>query len=917
MARLPRFRRRFRSSDFNPAPERDVADELSFHLTQKIEDLMAEGLSRDEAERQARASFGDHQQIEEECTGYTRTRTRRWIVQTIFRDFTRDIRLALRGLRRVPGFTLAAVLILALGLGANITTFSALKIAVLTPPPFPEAERLVNVDLTRAAEGGSRTSRWAYPYLQTFVDWPDRLIDPVAGYRQRTATLTGFGPASQLSIEIVSPDYFRVVGQPLVLGRGFVPEEADPAQPHRTVVVSTAFWHGRMGSDPDACGREITLNGDGYRVVGVAPTGFTGFSGEATLWLPLGAYAEFQPGVLEQSYNHVTWVVGRLRPGATLAAAEAQMEVVGQAIATEWPRDDFYGAGVRSFSEAWQNPEARTAAVILALASGLVLLVACANLAGLLYTRARKQVHEGAIRRALGASRWHLIRLQLTESGVIALFGGLAGLGLSVWGMHLLAAAWPDHFLQGANSGLQVINTDHLALDAGVIGFALLLSLGSALLVGLIPALRQSSIRLTDRLKEGAGATRHRRGRLGINPQAALVGGQIALALLLLVGVGLMGLTVGRLLGVDEGFRTERLLCFDLSAPQSLPRMDPTDEATWRAHITLSSQFDDRVQQRLSARPEIEDITFASASVLWGFNAVLGVYVPDDPSDPPRQASIGIVPVADNYFELMDIPVLNGRGFMPSDGLNGTCVAVLNQAAADLLFPEQDPVGRRIASGFSLPGRETAEVVGVVGDVMYTSPTQDRWPVAYYSLRERRFGSFAVVRTTGDPRRHVHLIQEELFTLDPTVAMSNIATLDELMTRSVGDRGLIFWLLLIFSSVTVLLAAIGTWGVVAYAVTDRQRELGLRIALGAQGGRVLARVLRQSLLAALTGLFIGLLGAWAGSRVLEAFLWNTSAHDPRIFLGAGGLLLVVVLLASYLPARRVLRIDPVKALRAE
>jgi len=917
MTPLPRFRRRFRSTDFRLAPERDVHDEIAFHLAQKIEDLIAQGLSPREAERQASERFGDHLKIQDQCNGYARTRTRRRIMRTVFRDFTRDVRLALRGLRRVPGFTLAAVLILALGLGANITTFSALKLAVLTPPPFPESDRLVNVDLTRAAEGGPRTSRWAYPYLQTLVDWPDRLIDPVAGYRQRVATLTGFGPASQLSIEIVSPDYFRVVGQPLVLGRGFVPEEADPAQPHRTVVVSTAFWHSRMGSDPDACGREITLNGDGYRVVGVAPTGFTGLSGETTLWLPLGAYAEFQPGVLEQSYNHVTWVVGRLRPGATLAAAEAQMEVVGQAIATEWPRDDSYGAGVRSLSEAWQNPEARTAAVVLALASGLVLLVACANLAGLLYTRARKQVREGAIRRALGASRWHLIRLHLTESVIIALLGGLAGLGLSVWGLHLLAAAWPDHFLQGTGSGIQVINTDGLALDAGVIGFTLLLSLGSALLVGLIPALRLSSIRLTDHLKKGAGVTRDRRGRFGLNQQAVLVSGQVALALLLLVGVGLMGSSVSRLLGVDEGFRTERLLCFDFSSPQTVPRMDPTDAATWRAHISLSAQFDDRIQERLSARPEFEGITFASASVLYGFNAVLGVHVTDDPSDTPRQASIGIVPVADNYFGLLDIPMLSGRGFLPSDGLNGSCVAVLNQAAAALLFPDQDPVGRRIASGFSLPGRETAEVVGVVGDIMYTSPTQDRWPVAYYSLRERRFGSFAVVRTTGDPRRHVHLIQGELFALDPTVAISNIATLDELMTRSVGDRGLIFWLLLIFSSLTVLLAAIGTWGVVTCSVTERRRELGVRVALGAQVGHVLARVLRQSVFAALMGILVGLLGAWAGSRVLETFLWNTSAHDPRIFLGAGALLFVLVLLASYLPARRVLRIDPVEALRAE
>jgi len=917
MASLPRFTRRFRSSDFRSTPERDVTDELSFHLAQKIEDLIASGLSAEEAERRARASFGDHQRVEEECTGYARTRARRRIVQTIFRDLSRDVRLALRGLRRVPGFTLAAVLILALGLGANITTFSALKLAVLTPPPFPEADRLVNVDLTRAAEGGPRTSRWAYPYLRTLINWPDRLVDPVAGYRQRVATLTGFGPATQLSIEIVSPDYFRVVGRPLVMGRGFHTEEADPSLPHHTAVVSHTFWRRQLGGDPAALGREITLNGESYQVVGVAPANFSGFSGEATLWLPLGAYAEFQPGVLDQGYNHVTWVVGRLRPGATLAAARSQMEVFGQAIAEEWPRDDFYGADVRSFTEAWVNPEARTAALLLTLASALVLLVACANLAGLLYARARNRMQEGAVRRALGASRWHLIRLHLTESLIIALFGGLAGLGISLAGVRLLAAAWPARFLQGADSGLQVIDTSGLTLDAGAIGFAVLLALVSALLFGLLPALRLSSSRLTDHLKEGARATRRRRTHLGLNPLTILVSGQVALALLLLVGVGLMGSTVSRLLGVDEGFDTERLLSFDLSDPQSIPRLDPRDVDAWRAHITLSARFDDRLKQRLEARPEIEGITFASASVLNGFNAVLGVYIADDPSVSEHQYSIGVVPVADNYFDLLDIPLVSGRGFLPSDGLGSPSVAVLNQAAADLLFPDQDPIGRRIGRGFVLPDRRTAEVVGVVGDVMYTSPTQDRRPVAYYSLREARFGTFAVVRTAGDPRRQVRLIQEEIFALDPTVAMSDIATLDELLNRSVGDRGLIFWLLLIFSSVTVLLAAIGTWGVVAYAVADRRRELGLRIALGAQSGRVLTRILHQSFVTALAGLGLGLLGAWAGSRLLETFLWETSARDPRIFLGGGALLLAVVLLASYLPARRVLRIDPVEALRAE
>jgi predicted permease len=825
-----------------------------------------------------------------------------------------DLRFALRGLRKAPAFTASAVIVLALGIGATVTAFAGFKVAVLTPPPFPEADRLVSVDLTRSRDDGERISRWAYPYFQRFVDWPDRLIDPVAAYRRQVVTLTGLGPASQLDIEVVSPDYFRVVGLPLALGRGFVQEEGDPTGPYRVAVVSHAFWQLRLGGEFDAVGREIRLNGQAFQVVGIAPTGFSGFAGGADLWLPHGAYAVVQPGVLEQAGNHVAWVVGRLRPGVTLGAAGGQIEVVGQAIAEEWPRQDSYGAGLRSFSEVWTNSGAETASVLLAMAAGLVLLVACANLASLLFTRARRRVREGAVRRALGASRWRIVRGLLLESFTVAAVGGIAGVVLSLWGMQMIARAWPTQFLEGSGTGMQVINPSGLGLDAGVIAFAVLLSLGVALLIGIVPALRLSSFNITDHLKDGAGATRRRGGKAGIDPQGLLVGAQVALALILLVGVGLMGATVGRLLGVSEGFRTEQLLSFDFSSPQTVPRMDPRDPDVWRAHITLSAQFDERVQQRLTALPGVESVTMSSGGVLSGFQAVLGIRV-EDATRSRDATSIGVVPVADNYFEMLGIPVVRGRGFDQSDGLPGTPVAVLSQSAVSMFFPDEDPIGKRIDTFFSLPGRQSAEVVGVVGDVMYTGPDQERFPVAYYSLRERRFGSTALVRTADNPTDVVRSIQQELSAMDPTVAMSNVTTLDQLITQSVGDRGLIFWLLLIFATITVLLAAVGTWGVVAYSVAQRQRELGLRIALGAGGQRVLRLVIKRSTLTALVGVVIGLSGAWAGSRILEAFLWETSARDPRIFLGGGVLLLAVVLLASYLPARRATRVDPVEVLR--
>jgi putative ABC transport system permease protein len=650
--------------------------------------------------------------------------------------------------------------------------------------------------------------------------------------------------------------------------------------------------------------------------VGVASPNFLGFTGRATLWLPPGAYAVLQPGVLQEAWNHLVWVVGRLRPGVTLAAADAQMEVVGQAIAEEWPSDDPYGVGVRSFAEVWTNPNAVAASVFLLMAAGLVLFVACANLAGLLLTRALRRVREGAVRRALGASRWRLIRSFLIESVTLTALGGLAGLGMSLWGIRLLTVAWPNQFLWGNGIGMQVIDPGALSLDARVIGFAVLLSLGTALLIGLLPALRVSSFRITDYLKDGAGATKRRGGIAGVDPQAFLLGAQVSLALMLLVGVGLMGSTVGRLLGIDAGFRTERLLSFEFSSPQAVPRPDFGDAAVMRSHTVLAAQFDDELQQRLETIPGIEGIALSSGAILKHFETVLGFSIEDSESGMTDVGSAGVVPVSDNYFDLLGIPVVSGRVFDQSDGLRAPPAVVLSQTAAARYFPNQDPIGKRVTTGFALPGRETVEVVGVVGDVIYTGPANQRWPVVYYSLRERSGPRYASVRTTGDPSEVMRPIQDEIFALDPTIATRNVATMDQLISRSIGDRRLLFWLLAIFATITVLLAAVGTWGVVAYAVAERRRELGLRIALGAQNTRVLRLVLRRSTLTALVGMIVGLSGGWASSRVLETFLWNTSAHDPRVFLGGGALLFLVVVGASYLPALRATRVDPVEVLKA-
>ncbi len=827
-----------------------------------------------------------------------------------------DVRMAFRGLIKAPGFTLVAVLILALGVGANVTAFAGLKIAALARPPFPEAERLVSVDLTRQTEGGVRYSRWAYPYLEMLHDWDDRLVDPVAGYRTWQATLTELGPASQVAIEMVSADYFKVVGLPVEMGRDFTADEGDPGSGHRVVVVSHSFWQTRLGGDRSVLGREIRLNDAAFRVIGVAQRGFSGLAGGAHLWVPHGAYDLFQPGVLQQPHNHVVWVVGRLRPGATLPAAAAQMQVIGDAIAEAWSRSDRYAAGIRTFSEVWTNPHARAASTLLSLAAALVLLVACANLSGLMLTRARRRVREGAIRRALGASRWRLVRSSLLESLTLAALGGLAGVAVSLWGTRLLILAWPSEFLRGTDTGLQVVNPDAMSLDTGVMVFALLVSGLAALLTGLVPALRASSEQITGHLKETTGVSGRRRRFARIDAQTILVGAQVCLALMLLVSVGLLGSSVRRLLGVDEGFRTERLITFDYTRPQGVPRLDPTDETAWRDHIVLSAQFDDRFKRRVAALPGIEAIAISAGPMLVGFQAVLGVTGIEGQPQLDEGRSIGVVTVDDECFETLGIPILRGRGFTSSDGLLNQPAVVLNETAVTTFFQGQDPIGQRIGIVFALPGRDMAEVVGVVGDILHTGPDQDRWPVAYFSTRERRHGSHAMVRTTGDPTKSLRMIQDELHDMDATVAMGNVATMGQLIRRSVGDRTMILALLGAFASITVLLVAVGTWGVVAYSIADRTRELVLRIALGAERCSVVRLAMSKTAVTALVGVVLGLVGAFAGTRILDTFLWDTSARDPMTFLAGGTFLFAVVLVASYLPARRATSVDPAQVLRS-
>lgn len=827
---------------------------------------------------------------------------------------TVDLRLAIRRMRRAPGFTLAAVTVLALGIGANATVFSALRVVILEPPPYPELDRIAFVHLTQEhlGRGDSRLTTWSYPKFATFLETEDRLIDPVAGYANRTGLLSEVGPTTRIDVEIVSPAYFPILGVEATLGRTFVREEDDPGDPPLVAVLSHELWASRFGGDPTALGRDVTLNGERLRIVGVAPEGFRGLTGAAQLWVPMAA-ADHVLGysAISQSGNHWFHVVGRLRDDATLEEARAQAASVGDGIAEAYPSRDpqaRWSATARAFEEARVNEGARAAVVLLTAAAALVLMVACANLSGLLLARAKRRARDGAVRIAVGASRWRIIRSSLVESGLLAGLGGAAGVGLAAWGTRAMAAAWPAEFLRSAEREMRVVDPSHLGLQPSVLMFAALVTVVTALLFSAAPAFRLSGTDVSSTLKDASGATRRERTWLGLDGRAVLVGAQVALALILVVGAGLVGSSTARLLHVDPGFQQDGLLTFGYAIPETSAWSDS------------QSRFHDELLARVGALPSVEAVATGSRPLRGHWFITRVDAIEGGPQIPTGEGVlIGGHMVSDGYFEALGTPLVAGRTFDPRDGTDRFPTIVVSESTAEELFPGRDPLGGRIRIGLADDDKDPwSEIVGVVGDVLYSPPDQPAMPEVYYSNRE--FGtitSTVLVRTTSAPSLLIPAVRELAAELDPTLAIHGFDTGEGIVRSSVGDRRVLLVLLGLFAGVTVLLAATGTWGIVAVTVADRRRELGLRLALGAGDGRVLRLVLRQSAITGVFGATLGLVGAAAGSELLEVFLWETARVDPTAYAGGALLLLGVVLLASWIPARAVLRLDPAATLRSE
>ncbi|HEV3469184.1 MAG TPA: ABC transporter permease [Pyrinomonadaceae bacterium] len=812
----------------------------------------------------------------------------------------KDIRFALRRLLKSPGFLLTAVASLALGVGANTAIFSLVNTALLRPLPAHRPERLYSLAVSGA--GGSMLA-FSYPAYRDYRDRSGEVLSGLFATRLAPMSLSRGGDNQRLWGYLVTGNYFDVLGVAAERGRTFTPEEDAAPLTHPVAVISHACWRHRFGSDPDVVGREITLNGRAFRVVGVAPEGFKGTEVVYTpeIWVPMMMQEWVEPGNawLERRTTQNIFATGRLRDGVSPEQAEAALNLLAAQLGREHPETD-EGQKITLMPPGFIVPQLRGAvlsfAAVLMGVVGLVLLLACVNLANLLLARAQGRRREIAICLAMGAGRFRLVRQLLTESAVLALAGGAVGLLLAVWILDLVAAFKPP---------IDIPVWIDLAVDWRVMLFALGASLLTSLVFGLAPALQATRPELIPALKDLGAQAGRGRSRL----RSGLVVAQVALSLVLLVAAGLVVRALQQLQTASPGFEVENglVLNYDLARQgYEQPR---------------GEQFHRQVVERVEALPGVRSasltdlfplsLNYSSTNVqAEGQAAARGANVPQ-----AMVASVG-----PDYFPTMGIPLLAGRDFAPTDDAEAPRVVVVNEALARRFFPGPDPaaaaVGRRLT--FGGPEGPFSQIVGVARDGKYWTMGEAPQPFVYFPLAQSYSSTVTmVVRAEGDPAALAAAVRRAVRDLDPNLPLYDVKTIEEHLALSLFPARVAATLLGAFGLLALLLAAVGVYGVVSYAAARRTREIGIRMALGAQAADVLRLVGGRGMLLVAAGVAVGLLAALALTRFMESLLYGVSATDPAVFALVVALLGFVALLACYVPARRATKVDPVVALRHE
>jgi putative ABC transport system permease protein len=806
-----------------------------------------------------------------------------------------DFAYAVRTLLKKPGYSVAAILPLALGIGATSAIFSVVYAVMMRPLPYDNPETIVQVWETRPRmRMRHRPGAGAFT-MDHFREWRDHntVFEHIAAYgSQAEFNLTGTGEPLRISGTNVSPDLFPMLGVSPVMGRNFSPEEETPGK-DRVILLHYRTWQTLFGADRDIVGTSLRLDGQPYTVIGVMPEGFDFPEGGPEFWAPL-ALRPSQPGVVE-----MIPVIARLKPGVTIEQAEAEAQALIARLRQETSEGDPRHQGVEvhlgSMQEQMISP-VRPALWVLLAAVGLVLLIVCTNVANLLLSQAVGREKEVAVRAALGAGRFRLIRQMLTESLVLGLVGGGLGLALAYWGVRLLVRLNPGN----------IPRLGEVSIDSPVLLFTLGVAVVTALVFGAVPALRTSRVDLHRSLKEGAethglGLLRRARGR------SVFAVAEIALALVLLVSAGLMIQSFVRLIQVDSGYDPRDTLTLSVNLPRSKYR-----------EATVQKAFFDQVLERTHQLSGVQKAGIVNVLPLSRARFVMGLQIQGRPpvtrhEDMPR-ADFRLV--SPGYFQAMGIPLKKGRLFSEQDGPGTQPVAVINQALADTYFPDDDPIGQRFQFG---------EIVGVVGDVRSFGLDAEPSPEVYLSyeqatgrLASTLSGMYLIVRSRGvDPLSLVPEIRSIVLAVDPEMPIDDVLTMEQRLSNSVAGPRFYAVLLGLFGALALILAISGIYGVVSYSVSRRTAETGIRMALGAKTGDIIKMVLGEGMLLAVVGVGGGLAASVAATRLLSGLLFGVTANDIATYAGVAVLLCAIALLACYVPARRASRVDPVDALRYE
>jgi putative ABC transport system permease protein len=802
-----------------------------------------------------------------------------------------DIRYGVRALLRSPGFAFVAVVALALGVGANTAIFSVVKAVLLKPLPYPESQRLVWLREVNPSNDIPDEPASAPNYNDWRTD--ARSFEGVAAYTDTAMTLTGEGEPERIPAAATSANFFRVLGVAPALGRDFQPEE-EAAGKNRVVVISHGLWRRRFGANRNVIGQTLSFGGNPYTVVGVAPPDFKNpvpGAKAAELWLPIAF--NFDESRRRSDFLSV---FARLKPGATVEQARAEMSGIGARLARDYPTTNAgWGVSVVSLHERVVG-DVRPALLVLMGVVGFLLAIACANVANLLLARSTARRQEIAVRSALGAGRWRLVRQFLTESVLLALAGGGLGLLLAAWGIELLVSFSPGN----------IPRLDEVGLDTGVLLFTFGVSLATGCLFGLLPALQASKTDLSVSLKEGGsrGATA---GQRASRLRSALVVSEIAIAVVLLAGAGLMIRSFAAIRDVDPGFRPDRILTSDFSLPAARYKED--------AQIV---SFFEQLTARAAALPGVERVALVSAIPFSGGD-IAGFAIDGRPAPPPEQVlDAEYRVVSPDYFDVMGIPVVRGQAFTERDRAGVPAVTVINETMARRYWPGEDPIGKRINLGDPAAGGVWRTVVGVVRDIRNESLDKEPYPQMYAPEAQfTRRQLTLVARTSGDPTALVPALRRELTSLDKDLPLYNVRTMEQVLADSVARRRFQMFLIAAFAGLGLLLAAVGIYGVISYSVAQRRHEIGVRMALGARAPDILRLVVGQGLGLALAGVGAGLVFALALTRVMSTLLYGVSASDPLTFAGVALALLGVALAACLVPARRATKVDPMVALRYE